>query len=97
VEEEDNAHTDTDDSSVDSDLYDSDFMATEDDDDMFAKNIDKSVMDYNEKELCEENEDEEALEDDDLNIGEGDKEVLKERIKPFNAEVDMDIPLFHDL
>jgi hypothetical protein len=72
-------------------------MAAEDDDDMFAENIDKSVMDYNEKELCEKNEDEEALEDVDLNIGEGDREVLKARIKPFNAKVDMDIPLFHDL
>jgi hypothetical protein len=69
-------------------------MAAEDDDDLFAENIDKSVMDYNEKELCEENEDEEALEDVDLNIGEGDRELLKSRIKPFNAEVDMDNPIF---
>jgi hypothetical protein len=46
-------------------------------------------MDYNE-ELCVKNE--EALEDDDLDMGEGDTQLLKKRINPFNVEVDMDNP-----
>jgi hypothetical protein len=42
VEEGNNVHSDSDDTSMDSELYDSDFMVEEGDDDLFAKNIDKS-------------------------------------------------------
>jgi hypothetical protein len=46
-------------------------------------------MDYNE-ELCVKNE--EAPKDDDLDMGEGDTQLLKKRINLFNVEVDMDNP-----
>ena len=78
----------------DSDFYDSDFDVEDGDDDLFADNIDKSVNDHNEKEVCVEQEDEAALEDDDLNIGEEQQMHLKKMIKPFNPEVDMDNPIF---
>jgi hypothetical protein len=81
VENEDIVQSDSDDS-VDSEFYDSDVNVEKGDDDLFAENIDKTMMDYNQKELCEENKDEEALEDDDLDMGEGDMELLKKRIKP---------------
>ena len=61
---------------------------------MFADNIDKSVNDHNEKEVLAEQEDEDALEDDDLAIGEQQRQHLKNMIKPFNAEVDMNNPPF---
>ncbi|KAM0844801.1 hypothetical protein ACQ4PT_056816 [Festuca glaucescens] len=64
------------------------------DDDLFADNVDKSVNDYNEKELCQENEDEDVLEDDDLNFEGENRQHLMVNIKAFNLEVDMDNPTF---
>jgi hypothetical protein len=52
------------------------------------------VNDNNEKDICHEQEDEDALDDTDLSVVEGDHELLKKMIKPFNAEVDMDNPIF---
>ncbi|KAM0899920.1 hypothetical protein ACQ4PT_020989 [Festuca glaucescens] len=86
--------SDSDSENYDSDFYDSDFNVEEGDDDLFANNIDKSVNDHNEKEVCEEMEDEGALDDDDINIGEEQEQHLKKVIKPFNPEVDMDNPSF---
>ena len=75
-------------------LYDSDFDAEDGDDDLFAENVDKSVNDNNEKEVCEEHEDVDALEDTDLNLAKADRERLKNQFKVFNPEVDMDNPSF---
>jgi hypothetical protein len=86
--------SESDSENYDSDFYDSDFNVEEGDDDLFTDNIDKSVNDHNEKEVCEEMEDEEALDDDDINIGEEQEKHLKMVIKPFNPEVDMDNPSF---
>ena len=41
-----------------------------------------------------EHEDENALEDDDLNLREGDRKNLMKRFKAFNPELDMDNPSF---
>jgi hypothetical protein len=57
VEGGDNSHSGSDDSSEHSEFYDSDFMVEEGDDNLFAENIDKIVMDYNENKICEENDD----------------------------------------
>jgi hypothetical protein len=77
-----------------SDFVDSVFNAESGDDDLFADNIDKSVNDNNEKDICHEQEDEDALDDTDLSVVQGDPELLKKMIKPFNPEVDMDNPIF---
>jgi hypothetical protein len=70
---------DSDDSdSEDFEFIDSDFDAAEGDDDLFADNIDKSVNDHNEREINLDHEDEDALEDDDLNIEDTYKKVAKE-------------------
>jgi hypothetical protein len=58
------------DSDSDFEFYDSDFSVEDGDDDLFTDNVDKSVNDHNEKEICVEQEDEDALEDEDLNLGE---------------------------
>jgi hypothetical protein len=82
------------DCSLDSDFVDSDFNADSGDDDLFVDNIDKYVNDNNEKDICQEQEDEEALDDTDLSVVQGDPELLKKMIKPFNPEVGMDNPIF---
>jgi hypothetical protein len=90
-----NADSDGSDSDYDAfELYDSDFDVEEGDDDLFADNVDKSVSDNNEMELREENEDEDALEDDDLNLAPEARQHLKKSIKAFNPDVDMDNPTF---
>ncbi|KAM0904344.1 hypothetical protein ACQ4PT_018059 [Festuca glaucescens] len=78
----------------DMEFYDSDFDCEDGDDDLFADNVDKSVNDYNEKELCVENEHEDALDDDALNIEGYSRKNLMINIKAFNPEVDMDNPTF---
>jgi hypothetical protein len=71
AEKQDVECADSYDSDSDDDAFefcDSDFDAEDGDDDLFAENVDKSVNDHNEQELCQENEDEDAPEDDDLNV-----------------------------
>ncbi|KAM0830027.1 hypothetical protein ACQ4PT_066494 [Festuca glaucescens] len=76
------------DSDTDSDfvMYDSDFDVEDGDDDLFSDNIDKYVIDHNEREVCVQNEDEEALEDDDLNMEEGRRVKLMKKLSAFNPE-----------
>ncbi|KAM0825757.1 hypothetical protein ACQ4PT_069340 [Festuca glaucescens] len=78
----------------DFEFYDSDFDAGDGDDDLFADNVDKSVNDNNEQELCQENEDKDALEDDNLNLEEENRQHLMVNMKAFNPKVDMDNPTF---
>ena len=44
--------------------------------------------------MCQEHEDEDAFEDDDLNLTEGDRQKLKKQFKTFNLEVNIDNPSF---
>uniref|UniRef100_A0ACD5ZRE6 Uncharacterized protein n=1 Tax=Avena sativa TaxID=4498 RepID=A0ACD5ZRE6_AVESA len=78
----------------DLEFYDSDFDVEDGDDDLFADNVDKFVNDNNEQEPCEDNEDEDALEDDALNLTSENRQHLIKNIKAFNPEVDMDNPTF---
>jgi hypothetical protein len=52
------------------------------------------VNDHNEKEICVDLEDDDALDDDDLNLGEDKSKHLKNKIKAFDPEIDMDNPTF---
>jgi hypothetical protein len=67
------------DSDTEYELYDSDFDVEDGDDDLFSDNIDKSLNDHNEKDVCVQHEDEDALEDDDLNLGEQKMVRLKKK------------------
>ena len=82
------------DSDCDSDFHDSDCNAEEGDDDLFADNVDTSVNDCNEKEVTYENEDEDALEDQELHLPEVDRQQLVHKFRAFNPEIDMDNPTF---
>ncbi|KAM0827513.1 hypothetical protein ACQ4PT_068138 [Festuca glaucescens] len=84
----------SDDSDKDSDFYDSDYNVQEGDDDLFAEYVDTSLNDFNEKEFCDEREDEAALDDEDLNLGNEERHHLKNKFKAFNLEVDMANPTF---
>ena len=46
------------------------------------------------RKMCQEHEDEDAFEDDDLNLAEGDRQMLKKQFKTFNLEVNIDNPSF---
>jgi hypothetical protein len=81
-------------SEQDSDFYDSDYNVEEGDDDLFAENIDTSLNDNNEKEFCYERENEVALDDEDLNLGNEERQNLKNKFKPFDPEIDMANPTF---
>lgn len=84
----------SDESDSDCDFYDSDCDAEDGDDDLFAENVDTEVFDHNEKEMQDEHEDEQALEDDDLNLVGEERDRLKHKLRAFNPEVDMDNPIF---
>jgi hypothetical protein len=75
-------------------FFDSDFDAEDGDDDLFSDNVDKSVNDHNEKEIAVDKECEDALEDEELNLGVDIAKSLQSKLKAFNPEVDMDNPSF---
>lgn len=52
------------------------------------------MNDHNERVLIDEREDEDALEDEDLNLKEDERENLKYKFKVFDPEIDMDAPVF---
>jgi hypothetical protein len=92
AEQEDGSGSDSDEE--DYEIFDSDYDAEDGDDDLFADNVDKSVNDHNEKEICVDLEDDDALDDDELNLGEDKSKHLKNKIKAFDLEIDMDNPTF---
>jgi hypothetical protein len=78
----------------DSDFVDSDYDAEDGDDDLFHDHVDKDVNDNNKKEHIADLEDDNALEDDDLNLRKEEVEQLQYKFRAFNPEVDMDNPVF---
>ncbi|KAM0888748.1 hypothetical protein ACQ4PT_028162 [Festuca glaucescens] len=91
---EDFRRAEEDEDSDDSEWWDSDYEATDGDDDLFAENVDKEVKDNNEAEEVADLEDDGALEDGDLQFREDVQEHLKNTFSTFNAEVDMTNPEF---
>lgn len=57
-----------DEDSLDSDWWDSDYEAAESDDDLFAANVDKDVVDNNEPKDVADMEDDQALDDEDVQL-----------------------------
>jgi hypothetical protein len=90
--EQDGSASDSDED--DYEIFDSDYDAEDGDDDLFADNVDKSVNNHNEKEICVDLEDDDAIDDDELNLGEDKTKHLKNKIKAFDPEIDMDNPTF---
>jgi hypothetical protein len=78
----------------DSDFVDSDYDAEDGDDDLFHDHVDKDVNDNNEKEHTADLEDDNAIDDDDLNLTKEEVEQLQYKFRAFNPEVDMDNPIF---
>jgi hypothetical protein len=56
--------------------------------------VDKSVNDHNEKEICVDLEDDDAQDDDELNLGEDKSKHLENKIKAFDPKIYMDNPTF---
>jgi hypothetical protein len=79
----------------DFEFYYSDCNVEDGDDDLFLDNVDRGVNDYNERVVFEECEDEAALEDEDIILGEYEREKLKYKFKAFYLEIDMDNPVFN--
>jgi hypothetical protein len=79
----------------DFEFYYSDCNVKDGDDDLFLDNVDRGVNDYNERVVFEECEDEAALEDEDIILGEYEREKLKYKFKAFYLEIDMDNPVFN--
>ncbi|KAM0850632.1 hypothetical protein ACQ4PT_052969 [Festuca glaucescens] len=63
------------------------------DDDLFLDNVDIDVNDNNERIPIDDNEDEAALDDTDLNLQQGERDLLLAKMNAFNPEVDMDRPI----
>jgi hypothetical protein len=84
IPENDRMQSEDSDDSDDFEFIDSDFDAAEGDDDLFADNVDKSVNDHNEREIILDHEDEDALDDDDLNIEDAYKKQLQKKMIAFN-------------
>ncbi|KAM0879721.1 hypothetical protein ACQ4PT_034058 [Festuca glaucescens] len=82
------------DEETDSDFYDSDFDAEDGDDDIFLATVDRSVNDDNAPLEIIELEDDVGLENEDLQLTKEQKEELQYKFKQFNAEVDMEQPVF---
>jgi hypothetical protein len=64
------------------------------DDDLFLDNVDKDVNDNNEPTDIVEQEDDAGLEHEDLNLSKEKYSKLTYKFKEFNAEVDMEAPIF---
>jgi hypothetical protein len=92
-EECDQSHVADSDSSSGSDWCDSDYDAQDGDDDLFLDNVDIDVNDNNERIPIGDNEDEAALDDTDLNLQQGERDLLLAKMNAFNPEVDMDRPI----
>ncbi|KAM0831042.1 hypothetical protein ACQ4PT_065816 [Festuca glaucescens] len=92
-EECDQSHVADSDSSSGSDWCDSDYDAQDGDDDLFLDNVDIDVNDNNERIPIDDNEDEAALDDTDLNLQQGERDLLLAKMNAFNPEVDMDRPI----
>ncbi|KAM0839990.1 hypothetical protein ACQ4PT_059958 [Festuca glaucescens] len=80
--------------SADSEFYDSDWDAEDGDDDLFLDNVDKDVNNNNEPTDIVEQEDDAGLEHEDLNLSKEEYSKLTYKFKEFNAEVDMEAPIF---
>ncbi|KAM0914164.1 hypothetical protein ACQ4PT_011703 [Festuca glaucescens] len=78
----------------DFELYDSDCNAESGDDDLFADNIDKDVNDNNENEVVAEMEDKTALENQDLQLLNEERQLLKKKFSTFDPTIDMENPVF---
>jgi hypothetical protein len=74
--------------------YDSDYNAESGDNDLFADNVDKDVNDNNEEEVFVELEDELALGDEDLNLLDEERRLLKNKFSSFDPKIVMDNPVF---
>jgi hypothetical protein len=69
-------------------------MTEDGDDDLFQDNVDKDVNDHNDHTYIVEHEDDAGLEHEDLNMSSEEYMKLAYKFKEFNAEVDMEAPIF---
>uniref|UniRef100_A0A453S6S5 Transposase MuDR plant domain-containing protein n=1 Tax=Aegilops tauschii subsp. strangulata TaxID=200361 RepID=A0A453S6S5_AEGTS len=91
-EERGEAEQTNEDDETDPEFYGSDYDVEDGDDDLFLENVDKTVGDHNENEGYVEEED--ALDDDDINLSAEELSKLRYTFSAFNPELDMANPTF---